>query len=845
VTEAVAPPAAGGPSGGGSAVPARADGITLIGEMQGSGYRTPPSLARRADGQTVQLTPLLYATVAAIDGRRSYAEVASVVAEASGKPVSEQNVRDLVDKLRPMGLVVLGDGSAPALKRSNPLLGLRFKVAVTDEEKTRRITAPFAALFSLVVAIPVLLAFAWITWWVLFDKGLASATHEAFARPGLLLAVLAITVLSAGFHEFGHAAAARRGGATPGVMGAGLYLVWPAFYTDVTDSYRLNRVGRLRTDLGGLYFNAIVAVATVGVWWATQYDAILLLVATQILQMLRQLLPFVRFDGYHVLADLTGVPDLFQRIGPVLRSLTPWRPPHPEASALKPWARVVVTAWVLTVVPVLLGVMVIMVLTLPRLIGTAWASAVAQQDQMMAALGDGDVVSALARALAMVIVVLPIAASAYVLVRLVRQVAGATVRRTRGKPLQRVLAGVTALAVMAGLVLAWWPSETRYRPIQAYEAGTVSSLVAGSVSPGEVAPGDGGSGTVMWPEDAALPSRDKPQLATVLVPRDDTGPTTVADTTDTDGELESPSAEVTSGTGGATESPTTEPAPASDGGSPETSAQEPSDGTWIFPFDEPLAPDEGDTQALSVNTTDDTVTYDVAFALVWADGTEPVDNTNEAYALASCTNCAAIAVAFQVVLVVGEADVAVPQNLSVAVNYDCTSCLTYSLAVQLFLTLDGPLSDESIAAIEAVWEQIATYGANIAQVPLSEIQAQLTTFEQQIIDIVEKEQGPLTEQPSSPTPSDETSSLGTPGGSPSDSSTPSPSESTPPSDPTTPTESVTPTEPATTPTESPTTIPTESTPSTPSPTSPSPTSSPTSPSPSEPVSPATSTSAAP
>ena len=34
-------------------------------------------------------------------------------------------------------------------------------------------------------------------------------------------------------------------------MGAGLYLVWPAFYTDVTDSYRLGRAGRLRTDLGG------------------------------------------------------------------------------------------------------------------------------------------------------------------------------------------------------------------------------------------------------------------------------------------------------------------------------------------------------------------------------------------------------------------------------------------------------------------------------------------------------------------------------------------------------------------------------------------------------------------
>ena len=41
------------------------------------------------------------------------------------------------------------------------------------------------------------------------------------------------------------------------------------------------------------------------------YDALLLVVATQILQMLRQLAPMVRFDGYHVLADITGVPDLY------------------------------------------------------------------------------------------------------------------------------------------------------------------------------------------------------------------------------------------------------------------------------------------------------------------------------------------------------------------------------------------------------------------------------------------------------------------------------------------------------------------------------------------------------
>ncbi len=849
MTEAVSPPAAGPTTGtGGTVAPARADGITLIGEMVGSGYRVPPALARRADGQTVQLTPLLYATLSALDGQRSYAEVAEAVAAATDKPVSEDNVRELVGKLQPMGLAVCDDGSEPELKRSNPLLGLRFKVAVTDQEKTRRLTAPFAALFNLAVVVPVLLAFAWISWWVLFDKGLASATHEAFARPGLLLAVLGITVLSAGFHEFGHAAAARRGGADPGVMGAGLYLVWPAFYTDVTDSYRLGRAGRLRTDLGGLYFNAIVAVATVGVWWATRYDAILLLVATQILQMLRQLLPFVRFDGYHVLADLTGVPDLFQRIGPTLRSLIPWRPTDPEAQALKPWARVVVTAWVLTVVPVLLFVMVLMVLTLPRLVGTAWASAQAQQDQMAAAFGDGDLVGALARGLAMVIVVLPIAAFGYILVRLVRQVGGGVWRRTDHKPFQRSLACLTAVALLAGLVLAWWPSETRYRPIQAYEGGTLTDVMPVSSPQAGLAVGSQGTGTVMWADDTELPTRENPQLAAVLVPTGDPSTTDPAEPTEapepTVSTEPTPTTEPT--TPAETPAPSsTEPAesPAPSPTEPgETPAPEPAEppaegdvdtaepGTWIFPVDEPLAPEEGDTQAVAANTTDDSVSYSVAFALVWADGEEPVDNTNEAYALASCNNCAAVAVAFQVVLVVGDADVAVPQNVSLAVNYDCTSCLTYSLAVQLFVTLDGPLSEEAMAAIDELWQQIAAYGAGIGEVPLDEIQAQLTEYEQQILDVIEEDQGPLTEpsESTSPSPSDGTSPS-SPTESPSGSGAP-PSESPAPSESGSPTVA-----PSTTPSEpSPTTESTSPTPTTsPSPTqsaSPSaaPTSSPTS-----------------
>ncbi|WP_226773538.1 hypothetical protein, partial [Arthrobacter sp. ES1] len=695
------PSAQGGPPAPATAgtvpPPALADGVQLIGETKGSGYKKAPSLVRRSDGQTIQLTRLLYLVLEAVDGRRSLEEIAQHAGKASGKPVSAGNIRTLIDtQLLPLGLLRLADGSQPEVKKSTPLLGMRFRYSVTDPERTRKLTSPFAALFNPLIVVAVTAAFLATCWWVLMVKGLASATHEAFANPGLVLLILLVTVLSAGFHEFGHAAAARRGGATPGAMGTGLYLLWPAFYTDVTDSYRLGRAGRIRTDLGGLYFNAIVAVAIMAVWWATGFDALLLVVATQILQMVRQLLPMVRFDGYHILADATGVPDLFQRIKPTLLALIPWRKTDPEAQLLKPWARAVVTVWVLVTVPLLAFSLVTMVVTLPRILGTAWDNGWKQQAMLSQSAAAGDFADAAVRVLAIICIALPVLAIFYILLRLVRQVVTGLWQRTRGKALQRGTAIAAIAALTAGLAWAWWPGAESYRPVQPYERGTLADATT-AIFPADsdrgMKQGQAGRTVALWPQGARKPTREEPQLSMVLLPRYTPAPT--------------------AGTGTPTSAP-----------------------PWVFPFAQPETPAEGGNQSLAVNTTDGSVTYDVAFALVWAEGGDDVRNRNEAYAFASCTDCAAVAVGFQVILIVGQADVIVPENLSAAANYDCLRCLTYALASQLVLTLDGPLSSDSMSRLQALWQQIAEYGRNLQNVPLSEIQGKLEGFKEQIIELV-------------------------------------------------------------------------------------------------------------
>src|SRR3954462_10226178 len=136
------------PATAGGAVLARAEGVELLGEVPGSGYRRPPALARRADGQVVTLTPLLHQVLEAIDGRRTLDEVAEQASATSGRLVGPDDVAHLVDNpLRPLGLLKLADGTDPEVRRANPLLALRMRRVVTDPAVTRRITAPFAVLF--------------------------------------------------------------------------------------------------------------------------------------------------------------------------------------------------------------------------------------------------------------------------------------------------------------------------------------------------------------------------------------------------------------------------------------------------------------------------------------------------------------------------------------------------------------------------------------------------------------------------------------------------------------------------------------------------------------------------
>src|SRR5262245_18566224 len=447
------PPAAGAP--GTLAAPRLADGVELLGEYQDSGYRQPPSLVRRPDGQVIQMSPLLYRVTCRIDGSRDPAAIAELVSEDLGRSLTADQVRHLItSKLLPLGIVA--DEAAPAVPpTANPLLALRARGTLLPERAANAAGVLLRPLFRGPLVIAVVASVLAVDYWLFVAPGLGGGLQQVLRDPVDLLMVLGLSVVSAVFHERGHATGCRYGGARPGVVGVGIYLVWLSFFTNVTDSYRLSRAGRLRTDLGGLYFNLIFILALAGIYSVTSAEVLLLVIAVTHLEMLEQLLPFVRCDGYFILSDLVGVPDLFARVAPILRSAVSRGPGDPRVTSLRRHARIVVTGWVLCVLPLLTLGIGYLVLHLPGINRALWRAASRQAHLASAAAAGHDYAMAAVDAIGVALLALSLAGSLYIVTGLARRLAGIGLRWSAGHPARRLLAALAGLAGMAALAAFW------------------------------------------------------------------------------------------------------------------------------------------------------------------------------------------------------------------------------------------------------------------------------------------------------------------------------------------------------------------------------------------------------
>jgi putative peptide zinc metalloprotease protein len=436
--------------------PQRAPGVQLLGEMQESGFKDRQWLARR-DGRFIQLTEPLYRVLEYSDGTRSPAAVAQAVTDHSAWAVGEDIVRHIIlTKLLPLGLV--GEQLSPSQRpsRSSSALSVNLRMKMLQPQQIERITSVLQWLYAPRVLIPLLILIVAAHGWMYFIHGISRGIHQAFYTPGLLLAVFGILLVSIVFHEFGHASALRYGGGRVGEMGVGFYLMYPAFYTDTTDSYRLGRWARVRTDLGGFYFHLLFSTGAIIVAAATGLDFLLFVSVLVNADMVRQLLPFARFDGYWALVDLTGMPDFFSQIKPFLRGFLRSRVRDGKLPSLKGWVKGVFIAYIVVTLPALLLLLVLTVTRLPMIAGVLSGSLRLQVAAAGIALRHGNRVLLAAAALQMLLLSFEVVGITHLLyVSVARPLLGVWNRVNPLPPTRRAATATTAVALCLGTVFAF------------------------------------------------------------------------------------------------------------------------------------------------------------------------------------------------------------------------------------------------------------------------------------------------------------------------------------------------------------------------------------------------------
>jgi len=151
-----------------------------------------------------------------------------------------------------------------------------------------------------------------------------SSLIDTFSLAGLLnygLALIGIKVI----HELGHALVAKKHGCRVPTMGLAFLVMWPVAYTDVTESWKLNSHQK-RFQIAGA---GIATELVLGAWallcWvifpASELRSLFFFTATTSIAttLAVNASPFMRFDGYFLLCDILGMPNLHSRSFDYLR----------------------------------------------------------------------------------------------------------------------------------------------------------------------------------------------------------------------------------------------------------------------------------------------------------------------------------------------------------------------------------------------------------------------------------------------------------------------------------------------------------------------------------------------
>jgi len=169
--------------------------------------------------------------------------------------------------------------------------------------------------------------FGWLMFWIACASIIMisrqidafAATFISYLSADGALSIGVALCISKLIHEFAHAYTAKRFGCHVPVMGIAIIVLWPVMFTDTSAAWTIHsRWQRIAVAGSGIIAEIYVGTVAALLWCIlpdgpVRASVFLLATTSWISSLLINLSPLMRFDGYYMLADFTGIANLQDR----------------------------------------------------------------------------------------------------------------------------------------------------------------------------------------------------------------------------------------------------------------------------------------------------------------------------------------------------------------------------------------------------------------------------------------------------------------------------------------------------------------------------------------------------
>ena len=219
--------------------------------------------------------------------------------------LNEKCVNDVLEFLTSNGMLI-GTEAKKSPEKRNRYLWARITILPTKAvEKFHFLSVLFKMPFFILMSIIGITFFCLIMF--THSSKEVSATIQSL-KLNDLLPFFVIVFLIGLFHEFGHSAALMHYNETPRRIGVAVYFIMPVLFSDVTNAWKLKKWQRCIVDIGGIYFQLMLSfILYVSNYFWLKIPLLETAVIFSMLEIINNLNPFIRMDGFWLVCDGLGI----------------------------------------------------------------------------------------------------------------------------------------------------------------------------------------------------------------------------------------------------------------------------------------------------------------------------------------------------------------------------------------------------------------------------------------------------------------------------------------------------------------------------------------------------------